>query len=99
MSAQPTGVRKPDRWQVRVSGLTSVVGQPQGGRAGQLQATTWPKQCGRRKQVCGVRRVADDINSLARLEPMGRVGGMAVACDRLTTDPALLLMRKECTRV
>ena len=34
MSAQPTGVRKPDRCQVRISGLTSVVGPPQGGREG-----------------------------------------------------------------
>lgn len=34
MSAQPTGVRKPDRCQVRISGLTSVVGPPRGGREG-----------------------------------------------------------------
>ena len=51
-----------------------VVGPPQGGWAGQLQATKWPKQCERRKQVCGLRRAAADVNSLARLEQMNRVG-------------------------
>ena len=90
MSAQPTGVRKQDRWQVRVSGLTSVVGQPQGGWAGQLQATKWPKQCGRRKQVCGLRSAAEDVNSLARLEPIYKVGGKADTCGGLSTDTAFL---------
>ena len=67
-----------------------MVGIPQGGRVGKLQATKWPKQCGRRKQVCGLRRAAADVNSLARLKPMNQVGGMDVACDGLTTDTAFL---------
>ena len=33
-----------------------------------------PRQCGRRKQVCGLRSAAEDVNSLARLEPMDKVG-------------------------
>ena len=65
MSAQPTGVRKPDRWQVRVSGLTSVVGPPQGGRAGiaagseateavrKAEASLWtPQRSGGCQQSC-----------------------------------------------
>ena len=51
----------------------------------------WPKQCGRRKQVCGHRRSAEDINSLARLEPMNKVGEMTDACGRLLTDTAFIL--------
>ena len=38
------------------------------------QAAKQPRQCGRRKQVCGLRRAAADVNSLARLEPMNQVG-------------------------
>ena len=37
-----------------------------------------------------LRRAAAYVNSLARLEPMDRVGGMVVACDELTTDTAFL---------
>jgi hypothetical protein len=44
-----------------------------GGR-GKPQAAKQPRQCGRRKQVCGLRSAAEDVNSLARLEPMRRVG-------------------------
>lgn len=33
-----------------------------------------PRQCVGRKQVCGLRRAADDVNSLARPEPIDRVG-------------------------
>ena len=47
-------------------------------------------QCGRRKQVCGLRSAAEDVNSLARLEPMRRVGGKADTCGGLTTDTALV---------
>ena len=36
-----------------------------------------------------LRRVAADVNSLARLEQIERVGGMDVACDGLTTDTYL----------
>lgn len=46
--------------------------------------------CGRRKQVCGLRSAAEDVNSLARLEPMRRVGGNADTCGGLTTDTALV---------
>ena len=49
-----------------------------------------PKQCGRRKQVCGLRRAAADVNSLARLEPMNKFGELTDACGRLLTDTAFL---------
>ena len=45
-----------------------------------------PKQCGRRKQVCGLRSAAEDVNSLARLEPMGRVGELDLQQQELLTD-------------
>ena len=48
-----------------------------------------PKQCGRRGKSVDLRREAADVNSLARLEPMDKVGGMAAACDGLTTDTYL----------
>ena len=66
-----------------------VVGIPQGGRVGKLQATKWPKQCGRRVQVCGLRSAAEDVNSLARLERIERVGGKADTCGGLSTDTYL----------
>ena len=49
-----------------------------------------PRQCGRRKQVCGLRSAAEDVNSLARLEPMDKVGGKADTCGGLSTDTAFL---------
>ena len=51
----------------------------------------WPKQCGRRGKSVDLRRAAADVNSLDRLERMDQVGGMAVACDGLTTDTAFLV--------
>ena len=49
-----------------------------------------PKQCGRRKQVCGLRRAAADVNSLARLERIERVGGLDATCGGQSTDTAFL---------
>ena len=54
-----------------------------------MQATMWPKQCGRRKQVCGLRSAAENVNSLARLEPIERVGCKADTCGGLSTDTYL----------
>ena len=48
-----------------------------------------PKQCGRRKQVCGLRSAAEDVNSLARLEPMRRVGELDLRQQGLLTDTYL----------
>ena len=39
-----------------------------------------------RKQVCGLRSAAEDVNSLARLEPMERVGDEVSRSDSLVTD-------------
>ena len=89
MSAQPTGVRKPDQCQVRASGLTSVVGIPQGGRAGKAAGSEATEAVRRRKQVCGLRSAAEDVNSLARLEPMGRVGELDLRQRGLLTDTYL----------
>lgn len=49
-----------------------------------------PRQCGRRKQVCGLRSAAEDVNSLARLEPMDKVGGLDATCGGQSTDTAFL---------
>jgi hypothetical protein len=76
-----------------------VVGPPQGGRAGKPQAAKRPRQCGRRKQVCGLRRAAADVNSLARLEPMNKVGELDLRQQGLLTDTYLSLMRRERPRV
>ena len=50
------------------------------------QGAKRPRQCGRRGKSVDLRRAAADVNSLDRLERMDQVGGMAVACDGLTTD-------------
>ena len=49
-----------------------------------------PKQCERRKQVCGLRRTAADVNSLARLEPMNQVGELDLRQQVLLTDTAFV---------
>ena len=54
------------------------------------QAAKQPRQCGRRKQVCGLRSAAEDVNSLARLKPMDQVGGKADTCGGLSTDTYFL---------
>ena len=69
-----------------------------GGR-GKPQAAKQPRQCGRRKQVCGLRSAAEDVNSLARLEPMDKVGELDLRKQGLLTDTALLLRRRERPRV
>ncbi len=48
-----------------------------------------PQQCGRRKQVCGLRSVAEDVNSLARLESMNKVGELDLRQQGLLPDAYL----------
>ena len=52
-----------------------------------------PRQIGRRKQVCKLRSAAEDVNSLARLEPMDKVGELDLRKQGLLTDTALLLIQ------
>ena len=74
-----------------MTGASRLSASRRAGWAGQLQATTWPKQCGRRKQICGLLSAAEDVNSLARLKPMNQVGGKADTCGGLSTDTYFLL--------
>ena len=72
--------------------MAKVTESPQPASPGgwaQPQAAKQPRQCGRRKQVCGLRSAAADVNSLARLELMNSVGELTDACGRLLTDTYL----------
>ena len=55
------------------------------------QGAKRPRQCGRRGKSVDLRRAAADVNSLARLERMNKVGGKADTCGGLSTDTYLSL--------
>ena len=78
---------------------SSIPARRRAGGRGKPQAAKQPRQCGRRKQVCGLRRAVDDVNSLARLGPMNKVGELVLRKQGLLTDTALLLMRRDRPRV